>query len=151
MGLSSTKTPPIPASCVHSRGFSLVEIVIALGIVSFALLAIFGLFTAGLKAEKDSYEDTKLADIVATVATALKDGRYTNLSTHWDFDYEGNSTDQPGAGKPYFSAALTLPSGKLNRPGMTNVRLVRMVVSYPTQMASPQQKVFQLSTLSAMP
>lgn len=151
MGLSSTRIPPTPASFVRSKGFSLVEIAIALGILAFALLAILSLFTEGLRAEKDSYEDTKLADIVSTVASSLKSGQPTNSAGSWEFDYEGNSTDQPGAGAPYFSAAINFPSGVLNRPGLTNVRLVRIVVSYPAQTTSPRQRAFQLSMLTNAP
>lgn len=151
MASSSIRTPLIPASSAHFRGFSLVEIVIALGIVAFALLGIVGLFTAGLRAEKDSYEDTKLADIVATVASSLKSGQYTNLATPLTFDHEGNVADKAGADAPYFSVAFTLPSATLNRPGMTNLQLIRILVSYPVQAPSPQRKIFQLSTLTNTP
>lgn len=45
--------------------FSLVEVVMALGICSFALVAIMGLFTTGLQSSKDSEAQIQAANLVS--------------------------------------------------------------------------------------
>lgn len=52
-----------------SRGFSLVEITVALGIVGFCLLALFGLLPVGLNSNQISVEQTLAANL-ATMLTA---------------------------------------------------------------------------------
>ncbi|MEM6821597.1 MAG: hypothetical protein AAF558_06630 [Verrucomicrobiota bacterium] len=48
-------------------GFSLTEIVIALGVVSFGLVSLLGLFSTGLKTNKESMEDVQAANLVSLV------------------------------------------------------------------------------------
>jgi Tfp pilus assembly protein PilV len=55
----------------NTHSFSLVEVVIALGIISFALVAIVGLFGFGLQTNKGSSEQIQAADVASLiVATA---------------------------------------------------------------------------------
>lgn len=54
-----------------TTGFSLVEVVIALGIVSFALIAIVGLIPVGLSSLKDSVTDTTVSLLVTNVREAI--------------------------------------------------------------------------------
>lgn len=67
-----------------AQAFSLVEVTIALGIVSFALLALLGLFVVGLSSSKESAMDTAVAQIALHAAT-IYDGVDTNLA----YSYEG--------------------------------------------------------------
>ena len=48
-------------------GFSLAEIVIALGICSFVLVALVGLFSIGLKASRDSINQFQAADLASQI------------------------------------------------------------------------------------
>ncbi len=57
------------------RAFSLVEVTLALGIVSFALLAILGLLPVGLKSAQDSSEQARATDILNLAATGVQ-GQY---------------------------------------------------------------------------
>ena len=43
------------------RGFSLVEVVLALGVVGFALVAILGVFPVGLTTQHSAQDDTRAA------------------------------------------------------------------------------------------
>lgn len=49
------------------QAFSLVEIVLALGIVSFCLVALMGLFSVGLNASKQAADDTTIASMTAQI------------------------------------------------------------------------------------
>jgi uncharacterized protein (TIGR02598 family) len=56
---------------MNSRAFSLIEVVVALGIISFALVSIIGLFSVGLEANKESSEQIQAADLASLLmATA---------------------------------------------------------------------------------
>ena len=52
--------------------FSLIEVVLALGIVSFAIIAILGLFSAGLKANKESYDQIQEANIASLLISTRR-------------------------------------------------------------------------------
>jgi type II secretory pathway pseudopilin PulG len=54
----------------RSRGetaFSLVEVVLALGLISFALVTILGLFSVGLKINKESSDQIQAADLASRI------------------------------------------------------------------------------------
>jgi len=57
---------------MKSRAFSLVEIAISLGIFAFCLLAIMGLFTAGLRTEQSSQEEEAAANTLCSLGLALE-------------------------------------------------------------------------------
>lgn len=74
-----TRVPPknrlsqrFPWTLSPSRGFSLIEVVFALGIFSFALIAILGLFTTGLKTTKDSEGSLRAANTASLLVARLK-------------------------------------------------------------------------------
>lgn len=53
------------------RGFTLIEVVMALGIFAFAIIALFGLMSVGLRNSRESGEDLALGLMTQTVVTAL--------------------------------------------------------------------------------
>lgn len=61
--------------------FSLVEVVIAIGLVSFALLALVGLLVTGLKSSRESGEDTSLAFCTETTQALLRAEGFAEVST----------------------------------------------------------------------
>lgn len=149
MRLSLIRTPQVLAFFVRSehlsaKGFSLVEVTLALGVVAFALVAVLGLFGSSLRAAKESHEDTKLADIAVTIANMLREDPST-VPSQLEFDYDGNPTTKVGAGPAYFQATLATSSPTLNRKGMSHVEYVRCTLSYPIDATSPTQKLFHIS------
>jgi Tfp pilus assembly protein PilV len=60
------------------RGFSLVEVVIALGVVSFAVLAIVGMLPVALKSAQDSMRETDATLIAQRIFAEIKTGTGTN-------------------------------------------------------------------------
>ena len=62
------------------RAFSLVEVVMAIAICSFVLVAILGLFTTGLQSTKESEEEIQAANLAATLIS-LRMATPTNTIT----------------------------------------------------------------------
>src|ERR1043165_1889070 len=58
-------------------GFSLVEVVVALGVIGFALLAILGLFPIGLKSGRASIQETRANHLAEQVFSTLRSQPFT--------------------------------------------------------------------------
>jgi type II secretory pathway pseudopilin PulG len=63
-----------------TRAFGLVEVVLALGIVSFCLIAILGLFSVGLKQNRESQDKIQAANL-ASLILSLRRSMPTNTLT----------------------------------------------------------------------
>lgn len=55
----------------HLKGFSLVEVVLAVGIVAFALLAIFGLFGSALRSNAETLSQQEVLGLTRSFPSAL--------------------------------------------------------------------------------
>jgi len=74
---------------LKSVAFSLVEVTMALGIVSFALVAIMGLLPVGLKLVKNADEQGGAGAVVTSIAEAIRSSRTANnVDFTWTFDGE---------------------------------------------------------------
>jgi uncharacterized protein (TIGR02598 family) len=62
------------------RGFTLVEVLLALGIVSFAFMALCGMLPVGLKTYRDAMDATCRANIVRVVSAELAQSPYTTIN-----------------------------------------------------------------------
>jgi type II secretory pathway pseudopilin PulG len=62
------------------RAFTLIEVVLALGVISFALIAILGLFSLGLKTNAESSGQIRAANL-ASLLVAVRRGATTNTIT----------------------------------------------------------------------
>jgi len=90
------------------EGFSLVEVVIALGITSFVIIAIIGLLSVGLQTSRESAEDTNLALMTQTTTALLRSRPFSNVfnspnfgdaTADYFFDANGDLT-RDAAGAP---------------------------------------------------
>lgn len=64
----------------QSPGFSLVEVVLALGIASFALIALIGMLPIGMASNRDADRETQAVAVLSTLITDLKNSP-TNQAT----------------------------------------------------------------------
>ena len=60
------------AKRVATRGFSLIEVVIALGVVAFALVAILGVFPAAFSQNRKSISDTRTAQLARMIVSTIE-------------------------------------------------------------------------------
>jgi len=63
----------------NSAGFTLVEIVIALGIVSFAVVALVGLMAVSMTSGRDAAVDTAIASMARQVSVELRAKKFDTL------------------------------------------------------------------------
>jgi len=64
----------------NAFAFSLVEVTLAIGIVSFALIAVLGLLPVGLKSVKNANEQAGAANVLNAIADGLRSASTTNSS-----------------------------------------------------------------------
>jgi len=101
----------------RARAFTLVEVVLALGVASFGLISMLGLLGIGLKNYHDAINTTTEAEITQQIANQLELASYsviaTNTATTYYFTQEGVATNAAGA---IYSASVSAPA-KLTVPG----------------------------------
>jgi uncharacterized protein (TIGR02598 family) len=107
-GLGDPK-PPGGSLAGRRHAFSLIEVVIALGIFAFAIVPIIGLLGSGMGTLKDSMSDTVRSDIARRVVGEYQRMPYSNLisgtSVDYYYDAEGVATNKAGV---IFMATVTL-------------------------------------------
>ncbi len=75
-----------PFRIARGRGFSLIEVVVALGICSFSLVGIMGLSVIGLRDSRDSEDKIAAADLASIIFSARRasplssTGAFANLA-----------------------------------------------------------------------
>lgn len=125
------------------RGFALVEIAIAIGIMAFALVGILSLLSVGMKTGRESTDDT----VIATMATAvISQLRATNPSsatlaslatTNFYFDGNGGGwTSAAGSfgasnAASHYECRVEFTNTFTNTTASTNVRMARLTFTYP--------------------
>jgi len=66
----------------HALAFSLVEVVIAIGIFSFSIVAIIGLMAASLNSDKGAASDTTLSRITETTVSFIRSQGWSIVHTN---------------------------------------------------------------------
>lgn len=114
------------------QGFSLVEVVLALGLVSFCLVALLGLFSVGIKTSKQAAEETNLAAMSSQIITELRATTSSTtiaLNQTYYFDNLGERTNAAGA---YYACLVTSqPDTALSG----NLIRGTLVFTWPAQLA----------------
>ncbi len=80
------------------RGFSLIEVVLSLGIVSFAFVGLFGLLPVGLNAFTNSVDSTVESQIAENVLTQVKQTKFSSLLSLVDQNAGSNPALPPVQG-----------------------------------------------------
>lgn len=113
-------------------GFSLVEVVLALGIVSFALVALLGLFSVGLGASKRSGEDTEVANMSAQIVSTLRNrnSAYPTTATFY-FDTFGRQTNLSNTNIGYYQCVLTTTTSPAISSDSASLVQAKMTFTWP--------------------
>lgn len=69
-----------PLNDGRQRGFSLVEVVIALGVIAFAIVAILGVVPTGLRTSAGAQDETRAAQIAQAVLSTLASQAQTQFN-----------------------------------------------------------------------
>lgn len=102
----------------RAAAFSLVEVVLALGVMSFCLLTVIGLLPVGLTTLRDAAQQTVEGQIVQRVGSQMQLTQFTQLDDHFGgkvfyFDDEGT----PSSSKPTVGYQVSTAFGVVNYPG----------------------------------
>ncbi len=135
-------------ACASPRGvqaFSLIEIAIALGIISVGLIAVLGMVPVGLTAMRDSIENTTVALISNGVASNLRAKTKDDLGTErsYYFDDQGRESASQVAGGYTAKVKVLTRSGA---PAGRNVVTLCLQVSH--QGSATQTNAQPVSTTS---
>jgi len=153
------RTPVNCSSRRQNRAFSLVEVVLAVGIVAFVLISILGLMSVGIKANRESADDIAISLIVQHVATSLRMEGFANVNANANYAPSNTSPDfyydATGAGSANGAGstdANTLYACKVIRSSpatvpTSNVLFLKLEISWP--FAAPennrQKRIVQIS------
>jgi len=101
--------------------FSLIEVVLALGVLAFAILSILALLPLGLQNNRDSYEESVGANIIGSMVADWR-----SLATN------GSNGVSPVFGLPRFRQGMSLSNtlGISDGGQVTNLAVARYRVSY---------------------
>ncbi len=124
--------PPLASSLDHRRAaFSLVEITLALGIVSFALVSVLALMPLGMKNLRAAIDTTVSAQITQSLVAETQQTDFVELEPFTrSFDEQGQPLDtfsSPGAiydARVSVDPGVTLPGSAPN----TNVARIRVEI-----------------------
>jgi uncharacterized protein (TIGR02598 family) len=103
-------------------GFSLIEVVLALGVAAFCLLAILGLLSTGLGSNQSAIEQTEAASIARSIAGDLRGippGTNTNPQSQYGFYIPLAGQTVPAATNPntvFFAEGLVPVAGSTTSP-----------------------------------
>ncbi len=82
-------------------GFSLIEVMLALGVVSFCLVTLMGLMTVGVQTGRDSTDVAQAADIASTLVSLRRSAPTNDLSSVFPLP----PLHVPASGTSYLSAS----------------------------------------------
>jgi uncharacterized protein (TIGR02598 family) len=115
-----------------NSGFSLVEVVIALGIVATVMVALMALLPLGMDALRESADLTVQSRIAQDLIGDVQQADWDTLTRYENelryFDGEGTTLETAGSGTRLYSAKIEFPDTPINLPGLGQNRYTRKVV-----------------------
>jgi uncharacterized protein (TIGR02598 family) len=96
---------------LRKKGFSLIEVLFAMTIFSFAIISILGLMAVGLKTFKESMDNTIQSNIMQSVVNDLNISDASQLATGIKtsfYDTEGNLLSSGSDPKVYYTAQVEM-------------------------------------------
>lgn len=121
---ASTAAPP------QERAFSLIEVVIALGLFAFVIVPLLGLIGQGLKINSDSIQTSNLTEIYRHASTVVESHATSSAISPIYFTYSGEQTTDP-AKQIYLLTFSNIPSPANDdaAPGLLSRKIWNLKVS----------------------
>ena len=113
----------------HRRAFSLVEVVLALGLVTFCLISMIALLPAGLRTANNVWEETAAASLTQQISQGIRDATTTNSVIYAGAGVCTNLSWTLGQGQITTNFYFTL--GGVPSTSATNNRLTAQIVLTP--------------------
>ena len=128
------------------RAFSLVEVVIAVGVLSFAVIPMMTLITGSLQSYRQAINDTVGRQIMTQLAANAQQARLSDLQSQPSattyFDFEGNPVETGDPLKVYTATVSNSPDTVL----LNSPNLFRIAIEVTPNKAGPQQNENTLRT-----
>lgn len=114
-----------------TAGFTLVEVVVAIGIIAFAFVPLMGLLPLGLDVSRQAIDTTVQAQIAQQLTTQAQQTDFSQIkslntgsgaNSGWFFDDQGNKCAQAGA---IYQATLNV-SPTTTLPGLVNITTTKL-------------------------
>lgn len=110
------------------RGFSLVEVVLAIGVISFALLAILGILTLAFRTDRSATDDTLLPVMTRKVVEYIRATSAPSNASDFRFDANGELQTDANGSLLTTDTAETLYRCEVTSTPETAISAGRMVV-----------------------
>lgn len=111
------------------HGFSLVEVALALGVVSISLVSLVGILPVGLRSLTDSTDQTNHTLIIQSIAADSRSSEFSMLTgRQLVFDQEGEQLSDPGDRNARYVATVEELSPSL--PGVDDQTDVKQMQSH---------------------
>jgi uncharacterized protein (TIGR02598 family) len=149
--------PPGHLAIAGGRGFSLIEVVLALGIISFAIVGIIGMMPVAMKSAGDSMRETDATLIARRVFAELKTGTggnrtlFISANGTTNLNLAATSTNNLAFSEDGLPQALFLSTNapvnaaydyyariSIANTGFTNLSRVQVDIAYPA--AAPAER-----------
>lgn len=130
------------------RGLTLVEVALALGVVSFSMISILGLLPSGLVQLRESMNQTVEAQIVSAIAAQALVTEFSNQAGTEYFDEEGlavRSTDPNVFYTVEISALDSIFPGSSNKGGADSLRRLQLEIEALNQPGNPILRSIQIA------
>jgi len=124
----------IPQVRCHWRccGFSLIEVVLALGICAFALVSMMSVMPVSLDSARNALEITRIAKAFQQVTSELTQSKFADVAAMTTatkyFDDEGNPTDASGK---YFTVLATVAGSPIANQSSGSLLRVKLSAQTP--------------------
>jgi uncharacterized protein (TIGR02598 family) len=132
-------------------GFSLVEVSIAMGIVSVSLISLLGLLAGGMQVVRDASADNAVSAIVEGVRAELGQSDFQNVLTdfdgeRWYFNHQGlRIPSESGIEDRYFELSFSVSDPNVVESAdqfSESARRVGVKVRYPVAAADSAKTTF---------
>lgn len=113
-----------------ARGFSLVEVVMALGLCSFALVTLVSLMPISLDSARHALEITRVSKAFQKVGSELTQSQFANVAAMtsgtntWYFDYDGNAASN--VADRYYAVTATVYGSPIDNQFASNLLRVEL-------------------------
>ncbi len=124
-------------------GFTLVEVVLALGLCSFAILSLMSLMPVSLDSARHALEISRISKTFQKVSSELTQSQFTNVAaitaTNYYFDYDGNAADASGAkytatsADKYFTVRATIAASPIANQSSASLVRVKLESQTPRE------------------